>query len=211
VLSNAAIFSSSGYGYLDDALIQWTGKSGNTLTGVTWHSGYGVYASGSVVVEAHESATASGITITNNAVLFRITHTNPAGLTAPPAYLWYFSPPIAPANCCMVVTAVNSDLGMEARAGINVQAQLAQDVSFALVGGLHLDSGQSAAKTQITNAFGLAFHACWRTLAREAVGLVAAPYTFTLDSSSVEKLTVTVETIPDLPWVLLGQIATTAS
>jgi hypothetical protein len=207
-LTDASSFSTGGYGYLDDAMIQWTGKTDDTLTGVVWHSGYGVYASGSTVYEAHESATASGVTISLHAVLFRITHTNPADLTAPPAYLWYFSPPTAPANCCMVVTAINSDLGMEARAGISVQAQLAQDVSFALVGGLHLDSGQSAAKTQITNAFGLAFHACWRTSAREAVGLVAAPYTFTLDSSSVNKLTVTVATVPDLPWVLLSQIIT---
>lgn len=208
ILASGTSFSSSGYGYLDDALIQWTGKSTNTLTGVTWHSGYGTYASGSTVHEAHESATVSGVTLSLNAMLFRITHTNPAGLTAPPAFLWYFSPPTAPANCCMVVTVINSDLGMEARAGINVQAQLAQDVSFALVGGLHLDRGQSAAKTQITNSFGLAFHACWRTSARQAVDQIAAPYTFILDSSSVEKLTLTVATIPDLPWVLLSQIIT---
>lgn len=211
-LVDATSFSSSGYGYLDDALIQWTGKTGDTLTGVIWHSGYGTYASGSTVYEAHESATASGITISLNAVLFRITHTNPAGLVAQPAYAWYFSPPTAPANCCTVVTLVNSDIGFEARADISIEASLAQDVSFALIGGAHLDSGQSAVKSQTTNAFGLAFHACWRSSEREAIGLSAAPYTFILDSgSSTEKLTVTAETIPDLPWVLLSQIATGAS
>ena len=197
-LVDATSFSSSGYGYLDDALIQWTGKTGDTLTGVIWHSGYGTYA--------------SGITISLNAVLFRITHTNPAGLVAQPAYAWYFSPPTAPANCCTVVTLVNSDIGFEARADISIEASLAQDVSFALIGGAHLDSGQSAVKSQTTNAFGLAFHACWRSSEREAIGLSAAPYTFILDSgSSTEKLTVTAETIPDLPWVLLSQIATGAS
>lgn len=210
-LTDGSAFSSSGYGYVDDAMIQWSGKSSNTLTGVIWHSGYGIYASGTTVYEAHEDVTASGITITNNAVLFRVTHTNPAGLAAPPAYMWYFSPPISPANCCTVITVVNSDLGIEARSGINVDAQLAQDMSFALVGGLHLDSGQSASKSQATNAFGLAFHSCWRSSAREAVGAGESAYTFILDNGSTDKLTVTVETIPDMPWVLLSQIASGAS
>jgi hypothetical protein len=210
-LADASGFSSSGYGYLDDALIQWTGKSSNTLTGVVWYSGYGTYASGSTVYEAHESITASSLTVSLYAVLFRITHTNPDGLVSPPTYLWYFSPPVAPSNCCTVVSLVNSDLGIEARAGITVSAQLAQDVSFALIGGAHLDSGQSAAKAQTTNAFGLAFHSCWRSSAREAIGLAGAPYTFILDSGSTDKLTVTVATVPDLPWVLLSQIATGAS
>jgi len=211
VLVSGTSFSSSGYGFIDDALIQWTGKSTDTLTGVSWHSGYGTYASGSTVYEAHESATASDVALSLNAILFRVTHTNPAGLTSPPAYLWYFAPPTAPSNCCVVVTAINSDLGVEARSGISVEARLAQDVSFALVGGLHLDSGKSAAKIQDTNAFGLAFHACWRSSAREAIGLAAAPYTFVLDSGSTDKLTVSVATIPDLPWVLLSHIATGAS
>ena len=211
VLASGAAFSSSGYGYIDDALIQWTGKSTNSLTGVTWHSGYGTYASGTTVYEAHESATVSGITISLNAVLFRITHTNPAGLASPPLYVWYFAPPTSPSACCTVVTLVNSDLGFEPRVGITVEAQLAQDVSFSLIGGLHLDKGQSSARGQSTNAFGLAFHSCWRSSEREAIGLTTAPYTFILDSGSTDKLTVTVNTIPDLPWVLLSQIVTGAS
>lgn len=206
-LADATAFSSSGYGYLDDALIQWTGKSGNALTGVIWHSGYGTYAAGSAVYEAHESATISGITISLNAALFRVTHTNSLGLVSPPAYLWHFSPPTSPANCCTVVTVVNSDLGMEARAGIGVQAYLAKDIDFSLVGGSHLDKGQSLAKTQTTNAFGLAFHSCWRSSARQAIDGSHIPYNFVLDSgNSSEKLTVSVQTIPDQPWVLLSQI-----
>jgi len=41
VLTSGTSFSNAGYGWIDDALIQWTGKTDNTLTGVTWHSGYG--------------------------------------------------------------------------------------------------------------------------------------------------------------------------
>lgn len=207
VLDSASGFSNSGYGYLDDALIQWSGKSGNTLTGVIWHSGYGIYALGSTVHEAHESATVSDITISLGAVLFRITHTNPLGLVSPPAHLWHFSPPTSPANCCTVVTVVNSDLGIEARPGIGVQAFLAEDTDFSLVGGSHLDKGQSLAKTQTTNAFGLAFHSCWRSSTRQAIGGSNTPYKFVLDSgNSSEKLTVNVQTVPDQPWVLLSQI-----
>lgn len=212
----ASTFSTSGYGYLDDALIQWTSKSGSpmmgyTLSGVTWHSGYGSYDVSSLVYEAHESLTATGLTLSNNAVLWRITHINGDGLASQPAYLWYLEPPVAPANCCMVVTAVNSDLGMEARSGINVDALLAEDDDFALIGGLHLDSGQSASKSQLTNDLGLTFHACWRSSARAAAGAGKSKYTFILDSGSTEKLTVTVNTIPDMPWVLLSQIVTGAS
>lgn len=214
--SAASTFSTSGYGYLDDALIQWTGKSGSVmvgyaLSGVTWHSGFGSYAVDSLVYEAHESFTETGLTLSNNAVLWRITHINGDGLAAQPAYLWYLEPPVAPANCCMVVTAVNSDLGIETRGGITVEARLEEDNNFALLGGLHLDSGQSTNKAQTTNDLGLAFHACWRSSAREAGGAGKGKYVFVLDSGSTEKLTVTVETIPDMPWVLLSQIITGVS
>lgn len=209
--SAGSTFSSSGYGYLDDALIQWTGKTGSvmagyTLTGVTWHSGYGSYAIDSVVYEAHESFTEAGLTLSNNAVLWRITHVNGDGLASQPAYLWYLDPPVAPANCCMVVTAVNSDLGMEPRDGINVTVQLEQDDNFALIGGLHLDSGKSASGLAQTNAMGLAFHACWRSSARSPIS-GKGRYTFTLDSGTAYELVVVAETIPDMPWVLLSQIA----
>lgn len=209
-LVDGSSFSSSGYAYFDDATIQWTGKSSNTLTGVIWHSGYGTYASGTAIFEAHESATASGVTISLNAVLFRITHTNPDGLVAQPAYFWYFSPPIAPANCCMVVTAINSDIGMEALPGVDVAAQLSQDIVFSTIGGLHLDMGQSAVKVQSTNAFGLAFHACWKTSAREAIDLGEVPYLFTLDNGTASSLLVNVPVIPNMPWVMLSQIASTS-
>jgi hypothetical protein len=106
----------------------------------------------------------------------------------------------------MVITAINSDLGMEALEDVNVAAQLSQDIAFSAIGGLHLDMGQSASRTQETNAFGLAFHACWKTSAREAIGLAVVPYLFTLDDGTSDSLLVNVPTIPDMPWVMLSQI-----
>lgn len=213
-LASGTTFSSAGYGYLDDALIEWKDKTGDSLNGVTWHSGYGTYASGSTVYEAHEEITAADLAydpLVLGAFVFRITHTADGGLVSPPAYLWHFLPLTVPANCCAVLTVVNTDLGFEPRASITVDAYLQQDKSFALTSGAHLDRGQSAAKSQATTVLGITQHACWRSSAREAVGIANAPYTFVLDSLGLEPLTVTVETIPDLPWVLLSQIATGAS
>lgn len=105
---------------------------------------------------------------------------------------------------------VGYPFGAAARNGPG-RAGTAQDDNFALIGGLHLDSGKSASRMAQTNALGLAFHACWRSSAREAVGAVESTYTFILDNGSTDKLTVTVETIPDMPWVLLSQIASGAS
>lgn len=208
VLTDGAAFGTTGYAWLDDALIQWTGKSTNTLTGVTWHSGYGTYASGSTVYEAHESYADTGITITNNAVLYRVTHTNTAGAVSAPVYIWYYSP-TAPASSahCVVISNVATDLGVEARNGIGVQAYLAADTEFSDAGGQHLDAAASAAKTATTNAFGLAFHHCWKNSARSPLTGSDAAYTFVLDSAGSAPLTVTVATIPDRDWVLLSQIA----
>ena len=213
-LSSATGFSSAGYGYVDDALIEWKDKTGDNLTNVIWHSGYGIYASGSPVYEAHEEIVAENLDYDGTvpmAVVFRITHTNPDGKVSPPAYLWHFVPLSVPANCCAVITVINTDLGFEPRANVFVDASLQYDKSFALISGAHLDKGQSAAKSQETTSIGITQHACWRSSAREAVGLADTPYTFILDSFGLEPLTVTVNTIPDLPWVLLSQIATGAS
>ncbi len=100
-LTSGTSFSSTGYGWIDDALVQWTGKSSNTLTGVTWHSGYGTYAAGSTVVEAHESYTAT-TTYGENCVLFRISHIDAAAKESAPLYIWFFVPP-APASCAITV------------------------------------------------------------------------------------------------------------
>lgn len=198
-------FSSSGYGWVGDALIQWTGKSTNDLTGVTWHSGYGTYATGTAVYEAHESY-ADTVTIGLNAVVYRITHIDVDGNESAPAYLWYYYPP-APASSehCVVIVNIGTDLGVEALDGVNVTAQLSNDTAWSTGGAVHLDSGQSAARTATTDAFGLAFFHCWKTSRQENLGS-AASYTFVLNSGSTASLTVTAATIPDRDWVLLRDI-----
>ncbi len=202
-VANAASFGASGYGWLDDALVQWAGKSSNDLTGVTWHSGYGTYATGTTLYVAHESYADTGITISLNAVLYRITHTNTAGEVSAPKYIWYYSPPTPESSDhCVVVVNVNTDLGIEARSSIKVQAYLAADTDFASISGAHLDAGQSADKEQTTNAFGLAFFHCWKNSAR-AEDLA---YTFILDATETTSRTETVTTIPDRDWVLLADL-----
>lgn len=212
VLTSGTSFGTSGYGWIDDALIQWTGKTTDTLTGVVWHSGYGTYSSGTTVNVAHESYVDTGVTIANNVVLYRITHINSSGVSAAPTYLWYYYPPVpASSRHCVVIASIATDLGIEARSGLGVQASLAADTEFADTSGAHLDKGQSSVKTGTTNAFGLAFFHCWKNNARSPVTGSDAAYTFVLDSASADKLTVTVATIPDRDWVLLSQVATAAA
>ena len=207
-VASGTTLSNSGYGWLDDALVQWTGKSTNDLTGVTWHSGYGTYATGTTLREAHESYADTGVTATLYAALYRVTHTNTAGEISAPTYIWYFSPPTpASADHCVVVVPINSDLGIEARAGVLVTAQLASDIMFSDLQGLHLDMGQSTVKTATTNAFGLAFFQCWKSsrFSHLTSGADAA-YTFVLDAGTANAFTVTAATIPDRDWVLLRDI-----
>ncbi len=206
-LVDSSAFDTAGYAWLDDALLQWTGKSINTLTGVTWHSGYGTYASGTTVYDAHEGYADTGITIANNAVLYRISHTTIDGAVSAPTYIWYYSPPVPASSAhCVVVTNIATDLGVESRNGIGVQSYLSADTEFSDAGGQHLDASASAAKTATTNAFGLAFHHCWKNSARSPITGSDASYTFVLDSAGSAPLTVTVVTIPDRDWVLLSQI-----
>ena len=207
VLVDASAFGTTGYAWLDDALIQWTGKSTNTLTGCIWHSGYGTYASGSTVYEAHESY-ADTVSITLNCVLYRVTHMSAAGVASAPTYIYYYDPPTPASSAhCVVITHIMTDLGVEAQPGLSVDAYLAADTEFSDSSGGHLDKGHSTAQTATTNAFGLAFHHCWKTSARSPITGVDAAYTLVLDSASADKLTVTVATIPDRDWVLLSQIA----
>lgn len=209
VVSGTA-FSTSGYGYVDgEALIQWTGKTSNDLTGVTWHTGYGTYLTGSAVVEAHESY-ADTPTPSLNAVLYRITHTNAAGNASAPAYLWYYYPP-APASSehCVVVVLVFADLGLDAQDNVAVNAYITADTNFSNKAGLHLDSNQTAGNVVTLDAFGMACLQCWKSAARAAKGGgAAASYTFVLDSGDASnRLTVVASTIPDRDWVLLKDIA----
>lgn len=208
-LSDALSFPTSGYLWLDEALIQWTGKSTNTLTGVTWHSGYGTYASGSPVSIAHESYSDLAVTATLGAAVYRVTHIDENSRQSAPTYIWYYSPPVpVSSRHCVVVVNIGADLGIEARSGLGVQAYLSTDVDFAEHSGAHLDKAQSSAKTQTTNAFGLTFFHCWKNSARRPITGSDAGYVFILDSASTDKLTVSVAEIPDRDWVLINQIAT---
>lgn len=200
-------FSSTGHGFIDDAHIQWTGKSTNTLTGVTWHTGAGTYASGTAVVEAHESYSDSGVTITLNAVLYRVTHTDAAGNPSAATYIWYFSPPAPVSSAhCVVIVVVGADLGIDMQSSVMVQAYLANDTQFGELAGQHLDANTVAANSQTTNAFGLVFFHCWRDSARfDSADGTDAKYTFVLKPGD-NSLTITASTIPDRDWLLLSQI-----
>lgn len=211
-LSDASAFPTSGYLWLDEALVQWTGKSGNNLTGCTWHSGYGTYASGSAVYVAHESYTDLAVNVSLGAAVYRVTHIDANGRQSAPTYIWYYSPPVpVSSRHCVVIVNIGADLGIEARSGLGVQAHLTADTEFAEHSGAHLDKAQSSAKTQTTNAFGLTFFHCWKNSARRPITGSDAGYVFILDSASADKLTVTVTEIPDRDWVLLNQIATSSA
>ena len=206
VLASGTAFSTSGWGWIDDALIQWTGKTSNTLTGVTWHSGYGTYASGSTVYEAHESY-ADTATITLKAVLYRVTHYDAAGNASAPTYIWYYSPP-APASSqhCVVIVPIGADLGVDMQDSVPVQAYLSNGTQFGEFDGQNLTPDVGIANSQTTNAFGLAFFHCWRDSARfNSAGGADAKYTFLLLQGKTP-VTITPSVIPDRDWVLLSQI-----
>ncbi len=207
VLTSGTSFSNAGYGWIDDALIQWTGKTDNTLTGVTWHSGYGTYAALTAVYEAHESY-ADTVTISLNAVLYRVTHTDGDGVASAPTYIWYYSPPVpASSDHCVVVVNILTDLGIEAQAGLSVLGYLSSDTQYGDRQGAHLDAQQSASSPATTNAFGLAFFHCWKNSKRSPLSGTDAAYTFVLDSGDTTyRATVTAATIPDRDWVLLRDI-----
>ena len=200
--------SSAGYGFIDDALVEWTGKTGNQLEGVTWHNGYGTYASGTALYEAHESY-ADSTTPTGLAVVYRITHIDATSREGPPAYSWSYYPSVpASRDHCVVLVSIGTDLGYEAAAGKTVTCQLATDDQFAVgAGAQHLDQAEASTNTQVTDALGLAEFQCWKSSGRAGVGGGAdATYSFVLDSGG-NALTVTVTTIPDRDWVLLREIA----
>jgi hypothetical protein len=203
-LSDAAAFSSSGKGWLDDALLEWTGKSDNSLTGVVWRSGYGTYADGSDFYEAHETYIDTGVAITANAVVYRITHIDADGNESAPAYLWYYSPPKPESSQhCVVVVAIGADLGVAVQSGVTTTCQLKTDDQFGATGG-HLDANSDPVNvnTQSSNSLGLTFFQCWKSSARSD-GL--APYEFVLKPGAGE-LKVLASLVPDRDWVLLSQI-----
>jgi hypothetical protein len=208
-LKNASAFATSGYAWIDDALVQWTGKATDVLTGVTWHSGYGVYADGTAALVAHESYVDSGVTITNYAVVYRLVHVDANGNRSAPLYLWYYAPPVpASSQHCVVVVNIGADLGVAPQVGVTVRAYLDSDREFGQIAGQHLDANSVIANSATTNALGLAFFHCWKDSARAAIGSGDSPYIFTLKPGTGQ-LMVSVHAIPDdRSWVLLPQVAT---
>ncbi len=209
-LTSGTAISSSGYGWIGrDALVQWTGKTSNQLTGVTWHSGYGTYATGVEFAEAHESYADTGATATDNAIVYRITHINGDGISSAPAYLWYYEPPTpASDRHCVVIVNTGADLGAAPQAGITVQCYLGGDDQYHFAAGQHLDANNIAANSVASNDLGLTFFHCWKNEYREgAGGLPDAAYVFVLDADNAAKrATFTASSIPDQDWVLLRDI-----
>lgn len=209
-LTDATDFSTSGFGWIDDALVEWADKIGDSLEDVTWHTGYGTYAALTAIVEAHESYVDSGVSITNNVAVYKITRIDTDGNESAPAFSWYFSPPVpASKDHCVVVVLLGSDVGMTVQVGEEVTCELSSDNQFGTNAGTHLDQNEGTENTQVTNDFGLAFFQCWKNIAREGQGGADdVPYTFTLKpGTGTSPRTVTVTTIPDLNWILLSQIA----
>ena len=212
VLLSAAGFSNSGFGWLDDALIQWSNIIGDMLDGCFWHTGAGIYAAETLFFEANESYSEDIEAIPNNAALYRITHIDQNRNESAPLIIWFYNPPKpASSQHCVVIVNIGADLGLAPQAGVSVQAYLASDNQFGLVAGQHLDTNAGTANTTTTNALGLAFFHCWKDAARfGAAGAADAAYLFVLKPGTGQ-LVVTAEAIPDdRDWVLLSQIATAA-
>jgi hypothetical protein len=204
-LTSGTAFSTTGYGWLDGAaLIQWTGKSTNQLTGVTWHSGYGTYTTGTTLVEAHEFYADTAVEPSANAVVYRITHTDSSSRVSAPAYLWFYYPPTPESsNHCVVVAIAGTDLGIARVASAVVTCTMSLDDQFDDSFGAHLDmTGSGAANSVTTNAMGLAHFHCWKNSARRSSAGTDASYTFVVGG-----YTVAVSTVPDRDWVLLSDIA----
>lgn len=205
-LDDASSFSSSGYAWLDDALIQWTGKSTNTLTGVTWHSGYGTYLADTAVYEAHESYSDS-TTPTLGAVVYRITHTDSSGRVSEPRLMWYYYPDVPEsADHAVLICNIGADVGAAPQADVAVSCYLATDQEFALLGGAHLDQNAIADNLTSTNALGLAFFHVWRSVKRAILGGSSGAYTVVLGEGQ-KALTLSIPTVPDQSWVLLSDVA----
>lgn len=209
-LTDSASFSASGYAWLDgEALVQWTSNAANTLSGVTWHSGYGTYASASAIIEAHESYSDLAVEPSLNAVVYKITHIDADSKESAPSYLWYYYPPTpASSGHCVVVVALGADLGVTRQASQTITCVLAADTQYDDAFGAQLDAGGvSAENSTTTNAMGLAFFQCWKNSARASSAGTDAAYTFSVGGAGSAALTVTASTIPDRDWVLLSQVA----
>ena len=204
ILTDGSSFSTEGFGLFEDAYVAWTGKSTNTLTGVTWHTGNGEYVTGTEMYETHESYTDESVTVSNNVAVYKITRIDVAGNESAPAMFWYFVPP-APdtSDHCVIIVLLGSDVGNSVQVGENITCQLSTDNQFSKVTGAHLDQSEGTANTQTTNAFGLAFFQCWKNSGR--YGDTDSVYTFVLKPGT-SPFTTTVSTVPDRDWVMLDQV-----
>lgn len=206
-LEDASAFPVSGCGVLDEAEFGWAGKNGDLLTGVTWRTGCGTYAAGSVVYQAHEEYVDLDPAITLGAALYRITHIASYGSSAPTP-IWYFAPSVpVDSHHCVVVVFVGTDVGGALREGVTVRCWLERDDEFNALTGEHLDSDEDGANTQVTNAFGLAFFDCVHTTRRvTAAGEAGGRYLFELGSAGDRPARVAVDVIPARDWVLLSEV-----
>lgn len=208
VMDDASGLSGSGYGWLDGALVQWAGKSTNTLTGVVWHSGSGTYADGTTLYEAHEDYEDAGVSVDNYAVVYRITHQDANNNVSAPAYFWFYDPPTpASSDHCVVIINVATDLGVEPQNNIKTQAYLGANTQFGKGAGQHLEAQASTNVQQLTNMLGLAFFHCWHDARRKgSTGAVSTTYTFMLNVDG-GNLAIASQSIPNRPWTLLKDIA----
>lgn len=201
-LENATAWGTAGRALLQGAQFSWAGKSGNDLTGVTWQSGYGAWLPGTGVYVAHEEYEDSGVSPTNGAVVYEITHTNPAGMVSAPAYSWHYVPPApASADHCAVIVGCFEDLGYAPREGVTVTVEISADTSFESAGA-QVDAATAQTRVGTTNALGLAVFQCWRTSALRGVGPLPI-YRFKIDETTFD-----VPFIPNQNAVLLSELIT---
>lgn len=200
----------SGAGYVGKAHIQWTGKTGSQLTGVTWQTGHGAYAAGTAFVQAHESYADTGVAGYNYTVFYRITHQQ-SGQSAPPGYVIHYVPPApASADHCVLLVVVATDVsGMTRRAGVSVACYLQDDSAFDPFGG-QADAGRVAAdNTQTTGVDGAVAFQLWRDSALSAAtGGTVPDYTVVLGVNETgSEQTFTLTGVPDgVDWLLLSQV-----
>lgn len=203
LLSGWDNFSASGYALIEDAQIAYSGITGSKLTGASWLSGYGTYAAGTEVYEAHESYSAS-VTITASAVLYKITHVDSSNIESAPAYLMYYYPdaPMSSHHCKVIIDTLY-DIGWYSASGISCSAYINDLKDFNIINGAHILKNQNPEINHATtNTFGLAVFDCWKNKYVEAVGgALETGYTFVVGSN-----TFTAATIPDQNFVLLKDI-----
>lgn len=203
LLSDWSNFSSSGYAIIDDAQITYSGLSGSRLTGVSWLSGYGTYAAGTEVYEAHESYSAS-VTITASAVLYKITHVDSSNIESAPAYLMYYYPdaPMSSHHCKVIIDTLY-DIGWYSASGISCSAYITDTNDFNTINGANILSNKNQEiNSTTTNTFGLAVFDCFKNkFVEKQGGALEGGYTFIVGTK-----TFTASEIPDQNFVLLKDI-----